>query len=212
MYRACGHHPGGQNNHTWRYALWQRALQLQAVAILRLLLCHTVELVCDLQDTSRWHPLSDMLLFNLMTLRWKERILYPQLARSYHSVAGWGDGTIAAFGGFQKNNGIPGDMSRNFDVSCFFHFLALLSFISSRALSLELCNHRVLFLTVTFVCNDLILSRPNETYWRKLVLPHDKQMPQWRALLEAAHPPISNFLEHTAVLDQYSSMYIWGGR
>ena len=77
------------------------------------------------KTTSRWHPLSDVWSFDLVTLRWKERILYPQLARSYHSVVGWGDGTIAAFGGFQQNNGIPGEVSRNFDVSCFFHFLCI---------------------------------------------------------------------------------------
>jgi hypothetical protein len=66
------------------------------------------------KTTSRWHPLSDVWSFDLVTLRWKERILYPQLARSYHSVVGWGDGTIAAFGGFQQNNGIPGEVRRRF--------------------------------------------------------------------------------------------------
>ena len=50
------------------------------------------------KTTLRWHPLSGVWLFNLVTLRWKEKILCPQLARSYHSVVGWGDGTIAAFG------------------------------------------------------------------------------------------------------------------
>ena len=36
--------------------------------------------------------------------------MYPQLARSYHSLVGWDDGTIAAFGGFQQNNDIPGEV------------------------------------------------------------------------------------------------------
>ena len=66
------------------------------------------------KTTSRWHPLSDVWSFDLVTLRWKEKILYPQLARSYHSIVGWGDGTIAAFGGFQQNNGIPGEVRRRF--------------------------------------------------------------------------------------------------
>ncbi len=90
-------------------------------------------------------------------------------------------------------------------MSCFFLFLASPSLILTRVLS---------FLqTVAFVFNDLILSRPNETYWRKLVPSSGEQIPRWPASSEhAARPSISNRLEHTAVLDQYGSMYIWGGR
>ena len=164
------------------------------------------------KTTSRWHPLSDVWSFDLVTLRWKERILYPQLARSYHSVVGWGDGTIAAFGGFQQNNGIPGEVRRSFDVSFFCpFFLESPSIVLTRSLSLG--HHRALLQTVAFVFNDLILSRPNETYWRKLVPPSDTRIPRWPTSSEyAARPSISNRLEHTAVLDQYGSMYIWGGR
>lgn len=35
---------------------------------------------------------------------------YPQLARSYHSLVGWPDGRIAAFGGFQQDSNIGGEV------------------------------------------------------------------------------------------------------
>jgi len=65
---------------------------------------------------STWEPMSDIWVFDLQTLKWKERIIYPQLARSYHSLVGWGnaednDGTVAAFGGFQQDNNLPGEVS-----------------------------------------------------------------------------------------------------
>lgn len=63
------------------------------------------------KTSSRWQPLSDIWVFNLVTLKWKERIQYPQLARSYHSMVGGGNGTIACFGGFQQDNNIPGEVS-----------------------------------------------------------------------------------------------------
>ena len=37
-------------------------------------------------------------------------------------------------------------------------------------------------------------------------------MSHWMASSEYAHPGITNRLEHSAVLDQYGSMYVWGGR
>jgi hypothetical protein len=139
-----------------------------------------------------------------------ERIMYLQLARSYYSVVGWGDGTIVAFGGFQQNNYIPGEVRQH---PAFFLSHALPSLILTRALSLALCNCCVLFQTVAVVFNDLILNRPNKTYWRKLVLPHDKQILQWCASAEHADRwCISNCLEHTAVLDHYVFVYILGGR
>ena len=63
------------------------------------------------KTSSRWQPLSDVWVFDLKTLKWKERVQYPQLARSYHSMVGWGNGTVAAFGGFQQDNNIPGEVS-----------------------------------------------------------------------------------------------------
>ena len=63
------------------------------------------------KTSSRWQPLSDIWVFDLVTLKWKERVQYPQLARSYHSMVGGGNGTIACFGGFQQDNNIPGEVS-----------------------------------------------------------------------------------------------------
>ena len=67
---------------------------------------------------------------------------------------------------------------------------------------------------MAFVFKDLILSSPNETYWKKLVPPFDNEpMSHWRSSSEYnARPGITNRLEHTAVVDKYGSMYIWGGR
>jgi len=129
------------------------------------------------KTSSHWKALSDIWVFSLKTLKWRERIQYPQLARSYHSMVGWGNGTVAAFGGFQQDTNIPGE-------------------------------------TVAFVFKDLIVSRPNETYWQKLMPPYDETpVPHWRASAEyTSHPGITNRLEHSAVLDQYGSMYVWGGR
>ncbi|KAL7540743.1 hypothetical protein ACHAWF_006785, partial [Thalassiosira exigua] len=106
---------------------------------------------------STWKALSDVWVFDLRTLRWKERVMFPQLARSYHSLVGWGNGTVAAFGGFQQDNNIPRE---------------------------------------------------------KLQPPHsDTDAVHWRTSPDyAARPGISNRLEHTAVLDRFGSMYIWGGR
>ncbi len=38
------------------------------------------------ETSSKWRPLSDVWAFDLVTLKWRERIMYPQLARSYHSL------------------------------------------------------------------------------------------------------------------------------
>lgn len=99
---------------------------------------------------------------------------YPQLARSYHSLVGWQDGRVAAFGGFQQDNSIGGE-------------------------------------TVAFVFKDLIVSKANEAHWLKLRSPYS-QVANWQTYHYKSRTGISNRLEHTAVLDQYGSMYIWGGR
>lgn len=44
---------------------------------------------------------------------------YPQLARSYHSMVGWGDGTVAAFGGFQQDSNIPGEVRELLRLRCY---------------------------------------------------------------------------------------------
>eukprot|EP00804_Cyclotella_cryptica_P012966 CCRYP_002304-RC/>CCRYP_002304-RC protein AED:0.15 eAED:0.15 QI:199/1/1/1/0.5/0.66/3/394/568 len=61
------------------------------------------------KTSPKWVPLADTWEFDLKTLRWKERVQYPQLARSYHSLVGWPDGRVAAFGGFQQDNNIGGE-------------------------------------------------------------------------------------------------------
>lgn len=126
------------------------------------------------RTSPKWIPLSDTWEFDLTTLKWKERVQYPQLARSYHSLVGWPDGRIAAFGGFQQDNNIGGE-------------------------------------TVAFVFKDMILNRANETHWLKLRSPYG-QIANWQNYNHKPRMGISNRLEHTAVLDQFGSMYIWGGR
>jgi hypothetical protein len=101
-------------------------------------------------------------------------VQYPQLARSYHSLVGWPDGSIAAFGGFQQDNNIGGE-------------------------------------TVAFVFKDVIVNRDNETHWLKLQSPYS-QIANWQKYHYKPRVGISNRLEHTAVLDQFGSMYVWGGR
>jgi hypothetical protein len=64
--------------------------------------------------------------------------------------------------------------------------------------------------TVAFVFKDVILSRSNETHWQKLQSPYN-QIANWHKY-PAHHTGIPNRLEHTAVLDQFGSMYVWGGR
>jgi len=72
---------------------------------------------------------------------------------------------------------------------------------------------------VAFVFKDLLLSRPNETHWQKLIPSHiskenDPISSHWRTSSEyySSRPGITNRLEHTAVVDDRGSMYIWGGR
>jgi hypothetical protein len=62
------------------------------------------------RTSPKWIPLADTWEFDLITLKWKERVQYPQLARSYHSLVGWPDGRIAAFGGFQQDSNIGGEV------------------------------------------------------------------------------------------------------
>ncbi len=127
---------------------------------------------------SKWKPLSDVWVFNLKTLKWKERIQFPQMARSYHTIVGNDDGQIAAFGGFQQ------------DTSQY---------------STE---------TVVFVFKDLLISRPNEMYWLKLMpevepISHSLIRQNYRS---ADLSGITNRLEHSAILDKNGSMFVWGGR
>jgi hypothetical protein len=69
--------------------------------------------------------------------------------------------------------------------------------------------------TVAFVFKDLIVSRANETHWLKLQPPSD-QLPAmgWRTAHYSSTLPfgITNRLEHSAILDRFGSMYVWGGR
>ena len=128
------------------------------------------------KTSTNWQALADVWAFDLETLRWKERIISPQLARSYHSLVGNDNGTIAAFGGFQQDSNIPGE-------------------------------------TVAFVFKDLLVSRSNDTKWLKLLPPYDTSVARWRSASGYdARPSITNRLEHTAVLDQYGVMLVWGGR
>lgn len=62
------------------------------------------------KTSSKWVPLADTWEFDLKSLRWRERVQYPQLARSYHSLVGWTDRRLAAFGGFQQDNNIGGEV------------------------------------------------------------------------------------------------------
>ena len=65
------------------------------------------------------------------------------------------------------------------------------------------------------VFKDPLLSRHNETYWRKPQTPYDTNnelVLLWRIFSKfTACPSITNRLEHTAIVDQFGSMYIWGG-
>ena len=127
---------------------------------------------------AKWKPLSDVWVFNLKTLKWKERIQFPQMARSYHTLVGSDNGEIAAFGGFQQDT----------------------SQYSSE--------------TVVFVFKDLLISRPNETYWLKL-MPSAEQVSH--SLVTQSYRNnyllgITNRLEHSAILDNRLSMIVWGGR
>lgn len=58
---------------------------------------------------TNWDPLSDCWEFDLVERVWRQRIIEPKLARSYHSLVGWGDGSIAAFGGYRSADTIAGD-------------------------------------------------------------------------------------------------------
>lgn len=71
------------------------------------------------KTASTWKALSDVWVFDLVTLKWKERLMYPQLARSYHSVVGWGNGTVVAFGGFQQDTNIPREVCHYYDIYLF---------------------------------------------------------------------------------------------
>uniref|UniRef100_A0A6U3VVT3 RING-type domain-containing protein n=1 Tax=Skeletonema marinoi TaxID=267567 RepID=A0A6U3VVT3_9STRA len=127
---------------------------------------------------AKWKPLTDVWVFNLKTLKWKERIQFPQMARSYHTLVGSDDGQIAAFGGFQQDT----------------------SQYSSE--------------TVVFVFKDLLISRPDEMYWLKL-MPSADQISH--SLVRQSYRNnyllgITNRLEHSAILDKSGSMFVWGGR
>jgi len=125
-----------------------------------------------------WQALGDTWVFDLKTLTWRERIQFPQLKRSYHSLVGHYDGTVAVFGGFQQDQSIGGE-------------------------------------TVAFVFKDLIVSRANETHWLKLQPPSDQPPAMgWRTAHYSSTLPfgITNRLEHSAILDRFGSMYVWGGR
>ena len=60
---------------------------------------------------TQWDALSDVWAFNLKTLTWRERRTDPRLARSYHSLVGREDGTVAAFGGFRTAKTVGGEVS-----------------------------------------------------------------------------------------------------
>jgi hypothetical protein len=132
------------------------------------------------KTTSKWKPLTDVWVFNLKTLKWKERIQYPQLARSYHTLVGRDNGEIAAFGGFQQDS----------------------SQFSSD--------------TVVFVYKDLLISRPNETYWLKVMPSAEGQLSELLNFQSRSRTNyllgITNRLEHSAIIDKDGTMYVWGGR
>ena len=58
---------------------------------------------------TNWESLSDCWEFDLVERVWRQRFIEPKLARSYHSLVGWGDGSIAAFGGYRSADTIAGD-------------------------------------------------------------------------------------------------------
>ena len=55
-----------------------------------------------------WSDLSDILIFNLTTQEWHQRIMYPTLARAYHTIVAWNDPNVTgpifcAFGGYASS-------------------------------------------------------------------------------------------------------------
>ena len=55
-----------------------------------------------------WSDLSDVLIFNLTTQEWHQRIMYPTLARAYHTIVAWNDPNVTgpifcAFGGYASS-------------------------------------------------------------------------------------------------------------
>uniref|UniRef100_A0A7S2UIF9 RING-type domain-containing protein n=1 Tax=Attheya septentrionalis TaxID=420275 RepID=A0A7S2UIF9_9STRA len=57
----------------------------------------------SLTEINEWVPLDDMWVFDLKKKKWRQRMMYPSLARAYHSLVGWKgvDGTaVASFGGY----------------------------------------------------------------------------------------------------------------
>mmetsp|Transcript_21538 Transcript_21538/g.38966 ORF Transcript_21538/g.38966 Transcript_21538/m.38966 type:complete len:932 (-) Transcript_21538:1447-4242(-) len=61
----------------------------------------------SMEDT-RWEALSDVWVFDLVNLKWKERNTVPLMARSYHSLVGRDDGSIAIYGGFREAQTVAG--------------------------------------------------------------------------------------------------------
>ena len=91
--------------------------------------------------------------------------------------------------------------------------LKLLALSSNGAHSLILSSGITGRQTIAFVFKDLLISRPNETYWQKLQAPFDESISHWPANSDFnARPGITNRLEHSAVVDEHGAMYVWGGR
>jgi hypothetical protein len=62
-------------------------------------------------EPTRWEALSDVWVFDLVNLKWKERSTVPLMARSYHSLVGRDDGSIAIYGGFREAQTVAGQVS-----------------------------------------------------------------------------------------------------
>ena len=102
----------------------------------------------------KWRPLADVWVFDLVKLQWKERIQYPQLARSYHSLVGCGDGTVAAFGGYQQDNNIGGEVCVHFFAITSEQWIHLMLLMLLRFVRLNCQNPTLLFIAFFITSNQ----------------------------------------------------------
>jgi hypothetical protein len=146
-----------------------------------------------------WQMLEDVWEFDLLRKEWVgPRHMYPPLARSYHSVVGMG-GTLVATGGFRSSDTLAGEQVAFVFADTLISFINHEGGLSAGSEQEEATKAAGDKGENGILLNELIRESVVQ-FWQKAVSPTGET------------DGIPHRLEHSAVIDAYGSMYVWGGR
>ena len=160
------------------------------------------------QQQEEWYVLYDVWIFNLQTRKWRQKHTFPNIARSYHTMVS-SSNKFVIFGGFRTSL-----LSlQNYEPSIAYVFAdTFVGTISNN-------NDKQTYTTTTTndTTSSSIISEFMNGQWLEAHHPMKSTSHNMATSINMQddnhqYHTIHSRLEHTAVIDRFGTMYVWGGR